>query len=598
MAPPTWTKYPLTQGFGPTAEPLDSGGVNKGYDVGTPVGTPIDAVEGGTVIAVGDSGDGWGISVKVRDANGYIHNYGHLSTTSVKRGQTIAAGALVGKSGNTGKSTGPHLSYDVKAPGGEYVDPLPFISGVGAPARSSAVQPSRELTPADEDRWMAVMGKVARGQSLTKEEAAFAEPYLKENSAQLAEVANGMFGTVGAASLLPKAAKAVQSAMGLANANWLTRLATGGAAVWGLTSVFGGDGDGGDDQQAPADEATLIAIMQKVASGQPLLPEELAILRTAEPQIAADYEALVGPGGSAATGGTAGFGAPQVDTEDQTDAEIFDAMLRAMVDEGGYSVDEIVKVAQAAQDARDFEAGNLRLDDGTVITQAMLENADPVTRQQYEMELASRRTAYENEATTLLNEFALDQYSTNRTATNDANATANDDYRNRLDYLRERLDLEEMTIDQVTAEVARMLDGAGESRARTQLETETALAAAPFATRDGKTSFTGNDLGAAVTGLARIGGVRNPETTPLISFPGTQRIDVRGTLQGYDQQYGVEGQLPEIPKITIRPEDIPQAPTLQAGPAAPTLIPPTVPAGTGYGRRDPQIDTSGYGSDL
>lgn len=138
---PSWASAPITQGFGPTDEPLDGGyngaaHFNKGLDYGIPVGTAIDAATGGTVIAAGDQNDGWGISVKVRDANGYIHNYGHLSATSVQAGDVIKPGALVGKSGDTGKSTGPHLSYDVLSPNKEYIDPAKFVSGGGYDAKN------------------------------------------------------------------------------------------------------------------------------------------------------------------------------------------------------------------------------------------------------------------------------------------------------------------------------------------------------------------------------------------------------------------------------------------------------------------------------
>lgn len=117
----------ITQTFGPTNEKLDSGGVNKGIDVSVPVGTSVQAVTNGTVVSAGNSRDGWGTSVKIRDANGYIHNYGHLSRGLVKKGQTVRAGDVIAHSGNTGASTGPHLSYDVKDKNGNYVDPSPWL---------------------------------------------------------------------------------------------------------------------------------------------------------------------------------------------------------------------------------------------------------------------------------------------------------------------------------------------------------------------------------------------------------------------------------------------------------------------------------------
>ncbi|MFW6174358.1 MAG: peptidoglycan DD-metalloendopeptidase family protein, partial [Chloroflexota bacterium] len=112
----------ITQVFGPTNEPRDRGGRNVGIDIGVPVGTPIQSVTGGTVVSITDQGSkGWGKSVKVQDEQGYIHNYGHLDGFNVKEGQQVQPGSIVGMSGNTGASTGPHLSYDVRGKDG-YVD--------------------------------------------------------------------------------------------------------------------------------------------------------------------------------------------------------------------------------------------------------------------------------------------------------------------------------------------------------------------------------------------------------------------------------------------------------------------------------------------
>lgn len=153
--PPSWMTYQMTQGFGPTGEPLDSGyaghaNFNKGYDYGMPVGTSVDVAVPGTVVAAGDQGDGWGISVKVRDADGYIHNYGHLSAVNVQPGQQVGAGAVIGASGNTGKSTGPHLSYDVLSPDGQYVDPKQWLSGkVGDSKARETVAPEEAITMND-----------------------------------------------------------------------------------------------------------------------------------------------------------------------------------------------------------------------------------------------------------------------------------------------------------------------------------------------------------------------------------------------------------------------------------------------------------------
>lgn len=121
------SKGRITQVYGRTNEPLDSGGFNKGLDIGVPVGTAVRSVTGGRVVKAGWGEDGWGVSVKVVDDEGNTHNYGHLSGTDVKVGDRVKSGQVIARSGNSGASTGPHLSYDVKGTYGHYVDPSPWL---------------------------------------------------------------------------------------------------------------------------------------------------------------------------------------------------------------------------------------------------------------------------------------------------------------------------------------------------------------------------------------------------------------------------------------------------------------------------------------
>jgi len=153
-----WWQYQVTQGFGPTSEQLDGGYAgyahfNKGIDFAAPMGTPVRSVVSGTVVSAGDSGDGWGTSVKIRDAYGNTHNLGHLSAAQVQPGQTILAGQLVGASGSTGKSTGPHVSYDVWDPAGNFFDPYQFI------AQAPGASPPMQVDP--EDSFLADPGTAA-----------------------------------------------------------------------------------------------------------------------------------------------------------------------------------------------------------------------------------------------------------------------------------------------------------------------------------------------------------------------------------------------------------------------------------------------------
>jgi murein DD-endopeptidase MepM/ murein hydrolase activator NlpD len=122
----------ITQVHGPTNEPRDGAYAghahfNKGVDYSVPVGTPARAVSDGTVVRVIDEGSkSWGLRVEYRDSEGVIHSYGHLSGANVKVGDTVRAGQVLATTGNSGASTGPHLSYQVNV-GGQYVDPSPWL---------------------------------------------------------------------------------------------------------------------------------------------------------------------------------------------------------------------------------------------------------------------------------------------------------------------------------------------------------------------------------------------------------------------------------------------------------------------------------------
>jgi hypothetical protein len=143
MPPRSAFEFPITQGFGPGVAADGPGtfrgqripNMNKGFDYGATLGTPIPATTAGTVIQAHDSGDGWGISVKVRDPNGFVHNYGHMQAANVRVGQSIERGQVLGAVGYTGRTDpvgpdGAHLSYDVlNESTGEFVDPSPWVGG-------------------------------------------------------------------------------------------------------------------------------------------------------------------------------------------------------------------------------------------------------------------------------------------------------------------------------------------------------------------------------------------------------------------------------------------------------------------------------------
>jgi murein DD-endopeptidase MepM/ murein hydrolase activator NlpD len=84
------------------------------------------------VLAVGNSGDGYGLLMTIDHGYGLVTRYGHLSGALVEAGQTVHRGEPVARVGNSGRSTGPHLHYEVLL-GGVPADPLEILAAV-APA--------------------------------------------------------------------------------------------------------------------------------------------------------------------------------------------------------------------------------------------------------------------------------------------------------------------------------------------------------------------------------------------------------------------------------------------------------------------------------
>jgi murein DD-endopeptidase MepM/ murein hydrolase activator NlpD len=101
-----------------------------GMDIGIPEGTSVKAVKDGTVIHTGYNPDGFGNNVIIQHDDGYQTVYAHLSSKSMQKGDKVTAGQLVGLSGNTGFSSGPHLHFQVqKGINGKTYDPAAYLSG-------------------------------------------------------------------------------------------------------------------------------------------------------------------------------------------------------------------------------------------------------------------------------------------------------------------------------------------------------------------------------------------------------------------------------------------------------------------------------------
>lgn len=99
---------------------------HDGIDISAPYGTPVVAVGRGTVKFAGWEGD-YGKMVIIDHGNGYQTAYAHLSKISVTPGQKVEKGTVIGAIGSTGRSTGPHLHFEVRV-GKQVVNPYKFLS--------------------------------------------------------------------------------------------------------------------------------------------------------------------------------------------------------------------------------------------------------------------------------------------------------------------------------------------------------------------------------------------------------------------------------------------------------------------------------------
>jgi murein DD-endopeptidase MepM/ murein hydrolase activator NlpD len=109
-----------------------------GMDVFAREGTAVHAINSGTVTFVGETVLGGNVVVVAHGA-GIASAYMHLSSISVAKGDVVERGGVLGKSGHTGRTTGPHLHIAVRVPGG-FVDPARFFKLALAPAVEAAAR--------------------------------------------------------------------------------------------------------------------------------------------------------------------------------------------------------------------------------------------------------------------------------------------------------------------------------------------------------------------------------------------------------------------------------------------------------------------------
>lgn len=106
--------YTMSSGYGYRRDPIyGTTKFHEGLDFAAKLGTPVFATADGT-IKEADRMSGYGNCIEISHGFNYITRYAHLSEILVKPGQNIKRGEVIGKVGSTGKSTGPHLHYEVR----------------------------------------------------------------------------------------------------------------------------------------------------------------------------------------------------------------------------------------------------------------------------------------------------------------------------------------------------------------------------------------------------------------------------------------------------------------------------------------------------
>lgn len=118
----------ISSRFGKRVDPVTKrrNSFHKGIDISAPEGTPVYAAEKGIISDACYKNNGYGNLIIVRHGNDMATYYGHLSKIIASKGSQVSKGELIGRVGSTGKSTGPHLHFEVRK-GSQALDPEDFI---------------------------------------------------------------------------------------------------------------------------------------------------------------------------------------------------------------------------------------------------------------------------------------------------------------------------------------------------------------------------------------------------------------------------------------------------------------------------------------
>lgn len=122
----SFTEYPISSHFGYRLDPIHHlPSMHQGVDFLAPIGTPVVATADGVIVKAGHT-DGYGLMLEIQHANGFKSKYAHTSLIQVKLGDQVKQGQLIAYVGNSGRSTGAHLHYEVLI-SNKQIDPIRLL---------------------------------------------------------------------------------------------------------------------------------------------------------------------------------------------------------------------------------------------------------------------------------------------------------------------------------------------------------------------------------------------------------------------------------------------------------------------------------------
>jgi hypothetical protein len=182
----------ITAGYGEKGSMWDgTNGTHKGTDYAVPIGTPVTSWKEG-VVSNQALDSGYGTAVMIEHADGMQSIYGHLSAKEVNAGDLVKAGQRIGKSGDTGNSSGPHLHFEIRKGKNNPVDPSGYTSAsslLGGQYVSGFVTPSTSelLGTGSASNTSSMSSGLSANMSASGSEAEFATSLLSGLGAPLTE---------------------------------------------------------------------------------------------------------------------------------------------------------------------------------------------------------------------------------------------------------------------------------------------------------------------------------------------------------------------------------------------------------------------------